>query len=609
MKKNLLIILFFIISTWSSGYVLTKNNFGQTVKWGQENMKLSLYSSLGGVSQQIFSDAVAQWNSNSKLVLQIKGPKSDNYNDWSGNGYNDIGYSKQSDYFNNSCAVLGVTTLVYDNDGNITEADILLNGYSECFSINTNNDNFLGNVITHELGHLVGLAHNEVMHSSMYYAASIGQYILSSDEKAGAHTLYPSSSKGGIQGKIIGGNSLVGIFGVNVMLISIKNGKVLAASLSDPDGTFSITGVDIKKDDRYYIYVSPVKNKDVLPSYYYSIRNNFCHSNASYRGAFFQSCGNSLVGYPYGLKATVDNQILESGNITIRCNIDVPDDYFYEKNEDFHELDIIGDGNNIGETFVGYFDKKYNYESDALSSIELEGIDRIKINLSNFNFTDWGEVDETIYLEYRIISQDIYSKLISKVKINGIEQNYIFSDSDYSIIYNQKGRVPISKTNFESNVFEFTIEPLNKWGKCSDSLVLDISQMCPINGYQENQLFYMDDGMYDPLFIYLLDFHVSKKKNTLPDKIDNYAIIAHKIFDINQGNDSCSDAPNAYQVSAYIPEFFSGLIGKKKSDNDPMACGSIDTSSPGGPFNNFISMLLGFLLVLIFFRQKRVQNY
>ena len=609
LKKNLLIILFFIISTSSSGYVLTKNNFGQTVKWGRENMKLSLYSNLSGVSQQIFSEAVAQWNSNSKLVLQINGPKSDNDNNWSGNGYNDIGYSKQATYFNSSCAVLGVTTLVYNNDGDITEADILLNGYSECFSTNTNNDNFLGNVITHELGHLVGLAHNEVMHSSMYYAASIGQHILSSDEKAGVHTLYPSNSKGGIRGKIIGGNSLVGIFGVNVMLISIKSGKVLAASLSDPDGTFSITGVDIKKDDRYYIYVSPVKNKDVLPSYYYSIRNNFCHSNTSYRGSFFQSCGNSLVGYPYSFRATVDNQILESGNITIRCNIDIPDDYFYEKNEDLYELDIIGDGDNIGETFVGYFDKKYNYEGDALSSIELDGIDRIKIDLSSFNFSDWGGGDETIYLEYRIISQDIYSKLIPKVKINGIEQNYIFSDSDYSLIYNQKGRVPISKTNFASNIFEFTIEPLNKWGKCTDSLELDISQMCPINGYQENQLFYMDNGMYDQLFIYLIDFHISKKQNTLPDKIDNYSIIAHKTFDINQGNDSCPDAPNSYQVSAYIPEFFSGLIGKKKSDNDPMACGSIDTSSPGGPFNNFISMLLGFLLVLIFFGQKRVQNY
>ena len=609
MKKSILIIFLFVLSAWSYGYVLTKNNFGQEVKWGKENMKLSLYSNLSGVSQQILNDAVAQWNGISQMAIQLKGAKSGDYNDWSGNGYNDIGYSKQPVYFNNSCAVLGVTTLIYNKDGNITEADVLLNGHSGCFSTNTNSDNFLGNVITHELGHLVGLAHNEVVHSSMYYTSSIGQYILSSDDKAGAHVLYPTGSKGGVRGKIIGGNSLVGIFGANVMLISVKNGKVLAASLSEPDGTFSISGVDIKKDDRYYIYVSPVKNKDVFPSYYYSIRNNFCYSNASYRGAFFQSCGNSLVGYPYSFKAATDNQIMESGNITIRCNIDVPDDYLYEKNEDWYELDIVDDENNIGETFVGYFEKKYNYEGDVLSSIELDGIDRIKINLSDLNFSSWGDGDETIYLEYRMITQDIYSKLISRVRINGVEQQYIFPDSDYSIIYNQKGRIPISKTNFLSNVFEFTIEPLNKWGKCSDSLVLDVSQMCPINGYQENQLFYMDNGMYDSLFIYFIDFHISKKKNTLSDQIENYTMISHKAIDTNQGNDSCPDAPNAYSVSANIPEFFSGLISKKKSDSDPMACASIDTSNPGGSFNNFMSTLLGFLLILIFFGQKRVKNY
>ena len=572
-------------------------------------MKLSLHSNLSGISQQTLSDAVAQWNSNAKLEIQIKSSKSSDYNKWSGNGYNDIGYSKQLIYFNNSCAVLGVTTLVYNKDGNITEADVLLNGYSECFSNDSNSDNFVGNVITHELGHLIGLAHNEVVHSSMYYTSSTGQNILSSDDKAGAHVLYPSGSMGEVRGKIVGGNSLVGIFGAQVMLISIKNGKVLAASLSEPDGTFSISGVDIKKDDRYYIYVSPIKNKDVFPSYYYNIRNNFCHSNTSYRGSFFQSCGNSLVGHPYGLKATVDNQILEAGNITIRCNLDVPDEYYYEKNEDWYELDIIDDENNIGETYVGYFDKKYNYEGETLSSIELDGTDRIRINLSDFDFSNWGDGDETIYLEYRIITQDIYSKLVPRVKINGMEQNYISFDSDSSLIYNQKNRVPISKTNLASNVFEFTVEPLNKWGKCSDSLVLDISQMCPINGYQENRLFYMDNGMYDSLFIYLIDFHISKKKNTLPDKIDNYTLVAHKAIDINYGNDSCPDAPNSYQTSAYIPEFFSGLIGKKKSDSDPMACSSIDTSDPGGPFNNFISTLLGFLLILIFWGQKRVRNY
>src|SRR5690606_24619766 len=94
---------------------------------------------------------------------------------------------------------------------------------------------FLGDVVTHELGHFLGLAHSETPGSTMVYSVFKEMHTVASDDIHGIKELYGPASGGKITGKIVGGKS-VGVFGVNVFLISHDTGKIAAHVMSDSSG-------------------------------------------------------------------------------------------------------------------------------------------------------------------------------------------------------------------------------------------------------------------------------------------------------------------------------------------------------------------------------------
>lgn len=96
--------------------------------------------------------------------------------------------------------VLGVTSPVYYNDGEIDEADIVFNGYNTSWSTNgTYTD--VESVAVHEFGHFFGLQHvlgGENMSDPPTMSPAVDEYLrtrtLTQDDANGACFLYPASA-------------------------------------------------------------------------------------------------------------------------------------------------------------------------------------------------------------------------------------------------------------------------------------------------------------------------------------------------------------------------------------------------------------------------------
>lgn len=91
--------------------------------------------------------------------------------------------------------VIARTSLTFDvNSGAIFDADIELNSFDNDFSTGDSNvSNDLQGVLTHEVGHFLGLDHSTVDASTMranYDLANLGARTLSSDDRAGVCSIY-----------------------------------------------------------------------------------------------------------------------------------------------------------------------------------------------------------------------------------------------------------------------------------------------------------------------------------------------------------------------------------------------------------------------------------
>lgn len=181
-------------------------------------------------------------------------------------------------------AVVGLTELSYSNTGTINSARVLLNEQDYIFvdtpGISFGNDIYLKDVVSHEVGHFIGLGHSEVLNSTMFYQTYPGQAELSADDIAGARAKY-NTGLGKISGNIMGG-SHIGILGVHIQAVSRKTGQAIS-STSDQNGYFEIAGLDVA--DTYYLYTSKLKYLEALPSYFANVQTDFCPS--SYVPSFF----------------------------------------------------------------------------------------------------------------------------------------------------------------------------------------------------------------------------------------------------------------------------------------------------------------------------------
>jgi hypothetical protein len=193
-----------------------------------------------------------------------------------------------------SSNVLGLTQVWYDTDnGQILETDIVLNDQNYHFTMNPRDTSgygsstggagrnvYVGNVITHELGHAFGLSHSGGLQSTMLFMESPEQAFLGCDEQIAIHALYPDGSsraRGAITGAVLA-PSRAPIFGAHVLAISRRRGTVLATAITDRAGHYRIAALE---PGAYYLLVEPFfAGSSALPAYYSGMNVNVCGGHA-----------------------------------------------------------------------------------------------------------------------------------------------------------------------------------------------------------------------------------------------------------------------------------------------------------------------------------------
>lgn len=147
--------------------------------------------------------------------------------------------------------------------GEIGEADIAINpfAYSEDgallqFSTDGTPGTYdLESTLAHEIGHLLGLSHSNVIAATMqasqalngtYGLPALSERTLSETDLAAVRSLYSSREKlGSIDGRILNSNggSLLPAVGAHVWIEDLPTGRVIASSLTTSSGKFSINGI------------------------------------------------------------------------------------------------------------------------------------------------------------------------------------------------------------------------------------------------------------------------------------------------------------------------------------------------------------------------------
>ncbi|HEV2914306.1 MAG TPA: matrixin family metalloprotease [Pyrinomonadaceae bacterium] len=144
----------------------------------------------------------------------------------------------------------GRTRVFFDPaTGLISEADIALNPSAQFSTDGTFGTYDLEAVLTHELGHLLGLEHSGMVGATMqprlalnglYTLPAFSARTLSEDDRAGARSLYgPQVGQGAIAGSVsyAGGAPA---YGAHVWAQDIKTGRSIAGSITSASGAYRI---------------------------------------------------------------------------------------------------------------------------------------------------------------------------------------------------------------------------------------------------------------------------------------------------------------------------------------------------------------------------------
>jgi len=143
--------------------------------------------------------------------------------------------------------VLGVT-FPYMENGRLVDCDILLNDEYEWSTSTPGRSNRpdVQSVMTHEIGHFLGLDHSPLGQATMYYSyapGAISSRSLTEDDIAGITTLYPTTHVDSLYGRISGRVDVDGTTnerGVQVVALDVATSQPFSSALSRADGTYEI---------------------------------------------------------------------------------------------------------------------------------------------------------------------------------------------------------------------------------------------------------------------------------------------------------------------------------------------------------------------------------
>lgn len=225
------------------------------------------------------------------------------------NGQSSIYFTSQSgeDF---GWEVIGKTEVWYDTKtGEIFEADIALNDRYYPFVGTGAVD--LTAVLTHEMGHALGLTHTGVEDASLYPYYQSSQAALTCDDRIGAQAQFDgvSSSSGVLEGRVelpSGSN----VFGAHVRAFSVDRSRTYSGTLSDKDGSFRLEGLP---EGDYIVTVEAFQpGESALTEYYHGLNVPLlCTQN----GTVVLSDSDFQIGL--GSKVQV-------GTIALSCETDLP---------------------------------------------------------------------------------------------------------------------------------------------------------------------------------------------------------------------------------------------------------------------------------------------
>lgn len=177
-----------------------------------------------------------------------------------GDGVNLITISQVSDnlllFSGDASDNAGRTRVFFNREGNITEADIVLNPYARFSTDGSFGTYDLESVLTHEIGHLLGLEHSDILAATMfaeqgkngvYNLQSFSPRTLSADDISGIRSIYGAKSEeidccGSINGKIsVLAKTLSKKF--KVFAEDLTTGRFVAEVMTDEDGNFVFEGL------------------------------------------------------------------------------------------------------------------------------------------------------------------------------------------------------------------------------------------------------------------------------------------------------------------------------------------------------------------------------
>lgn len=557
------------------------------IRWQTPQVNLVLNHNAIDVSANqsavIMADVMNQWNSLVPFSLQQ-----------TSFGRNTISYSNDTRFF--GPGVVAVTVLSYDPAvGRVVDGQIYVNQTDTrgfCLTADQAANNcttpgagflsrvYLGDVLSHELGHLIGLGHSEVRDSSMVFTSFKGQSSPHTDDVAGVRSIYNSANSGTLSGRVLGGNNIP-VFGAHVQAISNLRGTVAAAAFSQEDGSFQITGLDL--NDTYYLYVEPLRRLESLSDAYRSAKKDFCP--AAYVGSFFEKCGSSGKGHPQPISLTSSRTSINVGVVSIRCQLRVGEDYLRNKIDTSGGLyDYVASTQKPGQAFVGLYSA-----AEPLSSVEYSNTYADTIEL---DYTTLAMPTGSVSLELKFITTALGSPLDASIEING--PSGLMTDSDRPLvggvpivalesgtlkaIYNRKITYPLS-ANAALNRLTIKLRPraLSNSEEISHMVFPDVFNLTDrpwlllVNVLRNGQIYYQN------------------QESVLSD------------------NSSCMDAPFTFAVrpNPVSASALAGLADESANSSTAAAapaCGTWNPPSDGpgaGPGAMLMTISFGFLLTLL----------
>ena len=249
------------------GHVRLATGGGSPLFWANESDVSIVVSSTGSVDIADESETAAvrlaleEWNAASgsaaRLVENTSAVERAR-TDWDSTDVHLVLFDEDdsSGFFPNGSGVVAITPILFQSNGRIVDADVLFNGDWDFSTTGAPGSFDVQDVVTHELGHLLGLDHTGWAGATMYPYVDPNLTVhrsLSLDEVDGMRDAYPAQTFGRLSGKVRreGGASVAGAH----VVARNAEGRTAGSSLSEEDGDFTLHGLP---PGSYTVYAVPL---------------------------------------------------------------------------------------------------------------------------------------------------------------------------------------------------------------------------------------------------------------------------------------------------------------------------------------------------------------